>query len=106
MIILKVTKDQGFTLSLEDKYFEKPQGWGQIDPSAVLGLKIMRLEQNTQDIFFPTVEIIDYNVMIDGQNFFDQPVKNSLRTYANIRKITTEQVDHYATNCLLLIDYF
>ena len=25
-IILKVTKNQGFTLSLEDTYFEKPQG--------------------------------------------------------------------------------
>ena len=25
--------------------------------------------------------------MIDGQNFFDQPVKNDLRTYANIQKI-------------------
>ena len=26
MIILKVTKNQGFTLSLEDALFEKPQG--------------------------------------------------------------------------------
>ena len=31
-IILKVTKKQGFTLSLEDTIFEKPQGGGQIDP--------------------------------------------------------------------------
>ena len=42
MIILKVTKNQGFTLSLEDIFFEKPQG-GQIDLPplpAVLGLKL------------------------------------------------------------------
>ena len=32
MIILKVTKEQGLTLSLEDTFFEKPQGGGQIDP--------------------------------------------------------------------------
>ena len=39
MIILKVTKNQGFTLSLEDTFFEKPQGGGKIDaPPAVLGL--------------------------------------------------------------------
>ena len=25
--------------------------------------------------YLPTVEIKDYNVKIDGQNFFDQPVK-------------------------------
>ena len=30
-IILKVTKNQAFTLSLEDTFFEKPQESGQID---------------------------------------------------------------------------
>ena len=47
MIILKVTKCQGFTLSLEYTFFEKPQG-GQIDPlpPAVLGLhKIENLQK-------------------------------------------------------------
>ena len=40
MIILKVTKNQGFTLSLEDTFLKKPQGGrgGQIDPQVVLGL--------------------------------------------------------------------
>ena len=39
-IILKVTKNQGFTLSLEDTFLKNPQGGrgGQIDPQAVLGL--------------------------------------------------------------------
>ena len=27
----------------------------------------------------------DYNVMIDGQNFCDMPIKNDLVTYDNIR---------------------
>ena len=39
--------------------------------------------------YLPTVEIKDYNVMIDGRNFFDQPIKNDLKTYDNIRKIAT-----------------
>ena len=30
--------------------------------------------------YLPNAEIKYYNVMIDGQNFFDQPVKNNLRT--------------------------
>ena len=30
--------------------------------------------------YLPTVEIKDYNVMINGRNFFDQPVKNDLKT--------------------------
>ena len=34
--------------------------------------------------------------MIDEKNFFDQPVKNGLRTYDNIRKTTTvkEMITH------------
>ena len=31
--------------------------------------------------------------MIDGKNFFDQPVENNNVTYENIRKIATGQGD-------------
>ena len=51
-------------------------------------------------------KIKDYNVMIDGKNFFDQPVKNNKVTYENIRKIATGQGDDYATGCLLDYIYF
>ena len=43
--------------------------------------------------YLPLVEMKDYNVVIDGQTFFDQPVKNNLTTYDNIRKIATGQGD-------------
>ena len=43
--------------------------------------------------YISNVEIKDYNVMIDGKNFFDQPVKNNKVKYENIRKIATGQGD-------------
>ena len=39
--------------------------------------------------------------MIDGKNFFDQPINNMIKTYGNIRKITIGQGDDYTTGCLL-----
>ena len=33
--------------------------------------------------FLPKVEVKDYNVMINGKNFFDQSVKNDWITYDN-----------------------
>ena len=39
-IILKVTENQGFTLSLELTFFEKPQGGSDWLPPAVLGLTL------------------------------------------------------------------
>ena len=35
----------------------------------------------------PNVAIKNYNVMIDGKNFFDQPVRNDKVTYENIKKL-------------------
>ena len=43
--------------------------------------------------YIPTVEIKDYNVVIDGRNVFDQPMKNNLKTFDNIRKIAAGQCD-------------
>ena len=39
--------------------------------------------------------------MVDGKNFFDQPINNNLKTYDNIRNVATGQGDDYATGCLL-----
>ena len=44
--------------------------------------------------------------MIDGKNFFDQPIKNDKVTYENIRKNATGQGDDYKTGCLLDYIYF
>ena len=41
--------------------------------------------------YLPTLKIKSYNVMIDRQNFFDQPVRHKLMTYDSIRKIATVQ---------------
>ena len=48
----------------------------------------------------------DYNVMIDGKNFFDQTVNSDLKTQENIRKIATGQGDDYTTSCQLDYSYF
>ena len=56
--------------------------------------------------YLPPVEIKNNNVVIDGQNFFDQPVKNILITYDNIQNIATGQRDDCTTGCLLDHNYF
>ena len=51
--------------------------------------------------FLATAEIKNYNIKIDGKNFFDQPVRNNLETYDNTRKVESGQRDDYTTGCLL-----
>ena len=56
--------------------------------------------------YLPKVEIKDYNVMIDGRNFFDQPINSMNKTYENIRRIATGRRDDYTTGCFLDYSYF
>ena len=103
-----------------NKYLTKPELLAQnanlnhlIEPSfqEINRLFVLAFENDEQRTsnkryYIPNVEIKDYNVMIDGKNFFDQPVKNDKVTYENIRKITTGQGDDYTTGCLLDYTYF
>ena len=43
--------------------------------------------------------------MINGENFFNQPVKDNKVTYENIRKVATGQGDDYTTGSLLDYPY-
>ena len=44
--------------------------------------------------------------MMNGKNVFDQTIKNDIRTYDNIKKISTDKGDNYTTGCLLDFVYF
>ena len=56
--------------------------------------------------YLPNVELKDYNMMINGENVFDQPINNNKVTYENIRKIATGQRDDCTTGCLSDYSYF
>ena len=103
-----------------NKYLSKPELLTRnlnlnhlVEPSfqGVNRLFVLSFEGDTQrtshsGYCLPNVEIKDYNIMINEENFFDQPIKNNKVTYENIRKIATGQGDDYTTGCLLDYSYF
>ena len=56
--------------------------------------------------FLPRVKIENYNIEIDGRNFYDQSINDLIKQYDEIRKISTGQGDDYTTGCLLDFAYF
>ena len=103
-----------------NKYLSKPESFRRnanlnylVEPSfqGINRLFLLAFEGDTQrtshsGYYLPNVEIKDYNIMINGENFFDQPIKNNKVTYENIRNIATGQRDDYTTGCLLDYSYF
>ena len=103
-----------------NKYLPKPELLSQnpnlnhlIEPSfqGINRLFVLAFENDTQrtsskDYYLPNVEIKNYNIMINGENFFDTPIKDNKVTYKNVRKIAIGKGDDYTTGCLLDYTYF
>ena len=53
--------------------------------------------------FLPRVKIENYNIEIDGRNFYDHPINDSIKQYD---EVLTEQGDGYTTSYLLDFAYF
>ena len=56
--------------------------------------------------FLPRVKIENCNIEIDGRNFYDRAINDSIKQYDEIRKISTGKGDDYTTGCLLDFAYF
>ena len=56
--------------------------------------------------FLPRIKIENYNIKIDGKNFYDQPINDSIKQFDAIRKVSTGQADDYTTGWLLDFAYF
>ena len=103
-----------------NKYLSKPELLAQnpnlnhlVEPSfqGVNRLFVLAFENDddrtsNEQYYLPTVEIKDYNIMLNGENFFDQPLKNNKITYDNNRKIAIGQGNDNTTGCLLDYPYF
>ena len=63
-------------------------------------------EESRRRYYLPRAEIKDYNVLIDGINFYDQNVNSSIVRYNELLKMTTGRSEDYSTGCLLDYDYY
>ena len=84
-----------------NKYLSKPELLAQnprlnhfVEPSfqGVNRLFILAFENDTErtsakGYYLPNVEIKDYNLMINGENFFDQAIKNNMKPIEKLPQV-------------------
>ena len=61
----------------------------EVNKVFILSFENESQETSYKEYYFPTVEIKDYNIIIDGQILFQQPVEYNLTTYNSNQKIVT-----------------
>ena len=59
----------------------------------------------TKKYYLPKGIIKNYNVIINGKNFYVQPIDSDIKRYEEIRKLITGQGEDYTTECLLDYQY-
>ena len=61
---------------------------------------------NLRKYYLPRSNLNKYNVIIDGRNFYDNPVESDIEKYRELKKVMIGKGEDYATGSLSDYDYF
>ena len=59
-------------------------------------------EEAFNKYFLPKITIEKFNIELDGINFYDQAINDSIKQYEEVRKISTGQGNDYTTDWLFI----
>ena len=59
-----------------------------------------------QKYYLPRIDLEKYNVIIDGRNFYDNPIESNIEKYRELKKVMIGKGEDYTTRSLLDFNYF
>ena len=54
--------------------------------------------------YLPRIDLNEYNIIIDGRNFYDNPIENNVEKYRELKKVMIGKGEDYTTGSLLDYD--
>ena len=65
-----------------------------------------RTRNGQRKYYLPRISLNEYNVVIDGRNFYDNPIENDIEKYGELKKVMIGTGEDYTTGSLLDYNYF
>ena len=66
-----------------------------------------QFNRNSKRVYYlPRNDLKKYNVIIDGRNFYDNPIESDIEKYRELKKVMIGKGEDYTTGSLLDYDYF
>ena len=59
-----------------------------------------------QKYYLPRIDLEKYSVIIDGRNFYDNPIESDIEKYRELKKVMTGKGEDYTAGSLLDYNYF
>ena len=56
--------------------------------------------------YLPRIDLNKYNIIIDGRNFYDNPIESDIEKYRELKKVMIGKGEDYTTGSLLDFDYY
>ena len=56
--------------------------------------------------YLPRIDLKKYNIIIDGRNFYDNPIESDIEKYRELKKVMIGKGEGYTTGSLLDFNYF
>ena len=56
--------------------------------------------------YLPRIDLKKYNAIIDGRNFYDNPIESDIEKYRELKKVMIGKGEDYTTGSLFDYDYF
>ena len=64
------------------------------------------IRNGQQKYYLPRIDLEKYNVIIDGRNFYDNPIESDIEKYRELKKVMIGKGEDYTTGSLLDFNYF
>ena len=92
------------------KYISLDPSFQGVNRLFVMAYDNVNTNRSTRDgrtrYYLPTIDINKYNVIIDGRNFYDNPIENDIEKYRELKKVMIGKGKDYTTGSLLDYNYF
>ena len=72
----------------------------------VMGFPNAPIRISHRQCFLPSLNIKDYNVLIDGRNFYDQNISDDFKKYEELRNVMIGRGEDYTAGSLLDYEYW
>ena len=64
------------------------------------------IKNDQRKYYLPKVDLNKYNVIIDGRNFYVNPIESDVENYRELKKVMIGKGEDYTTGFLLDYNYF
>ena len=89
----------------QNKGFQRSIYWNEYKTKEINENADANARDDQRKYYLPRIDLNKYNVIIDGRNFYDNPIESDIEKYRELKKVMIGKGEDYTAGSLLDFDY-